>query len=72
MTFEQISHFVLGDPQVPEDALDMAATLLVDTLAVAAGAADMEAGRIARDHAVRFMGAADAADRATLLFDGRP
>ncbi|MFC3612145.1 MmgE/PrpD family protein [Lutimaribacter marinistellae] len=71
MTFDKLATFVLDDPHVPESAVEMAATLLIDTLAVAAGAADMEAGRIARDHAARFMGAMDEQDQATLLFDGR-
>ena len=71
MNFDQISEFALGPTTVPEDALAMAATLLIDTLGVAAGAAGMEAGRIARDYAVRFHGAHDRADAATLLFDGR-
>ncbi len=71
MKFDQLSDFALGDTEVPEDALRMAALLLVDTLGVAAGAATMEPGRIARDHAVRFMGAEQARDSAALLFDGR-
>lgn len=71
MTFEEIADFALGGPEVPEPALEMAATLLIDTLAVAAGAANMEAGRIARDHAARFMAAPEPRDQATLLFDGR-
>ena len=68
---QEMAEFVLGTPEVPESALEMAATLLIDTLAVAAGAAGMDAGRIARDHAVRFHGAGAPQDAATLLFDGR-
>ena len=71
MTFDQIADFVLTPDNIPESALQMAAILLVDTLGVAAGAAGMEAGRIARDHAVRFHAASDKADQAQLLFDGR-
>lgn len=64
--------FVLNsDLQVPGSALDMAATLLLDTLGVCAGAADMEAGRIARDIAFDFHGASSAAHAAPMLFDGR-
>ena len=71
MTFDAISAFVLKNQDIPENALEMAALLLVDTLGVAAGSADMVPGRIARDHAARFMGAASPGDSATMLFDGR-
>ena len=71
MTYDEIANFVLGPIDVPDSALEMSATLLLDTIGVAAGAASMEAGRIARDHAVRFQGASDPRDAATLLFDGR-
>ena len=71
MTFEAIAEFSLGAVAVPEKALRMASTLLVDTLGVAAGACDMEPGRIARDHAVRFHAAMTPDDTASLLFDGR-
>lgn len=71
MTFDEIAEFALGPAQVPEHALEMAATLLIDTLGVAAGAAEMEAGRLARSHAVRFSSAGAPEDAATLLFDGR-
>ena len=66
-----ISDFVLGPLDPPEPVMDFAATLLLDTLAVAAGAASLDAGLIARDHAVRFHAAPVPQDRATLLFDGR-
>jgi hypothetical protein len=55
MTFDKIAAFCLGPLDIPDTALDAAATLLIDTLGVAAGAAPMESGRIARDHAVRFI-----------------
>ena len=71
MSFEQVSEFCLGDPHVPESALDMAAKLFVDTLAVAAGAAQMDAGQIARNHAAKFLSAPKQGDQATMLFDGR-
>ncbi|MEX0369700.1 MAG: MmgE/PrpD family protein [Tateyamaria sp.] len=50
---------------------DVAATLLIDTLGVAAGAADGDAGRIARDFAATHMGAGQGGPAAALLFDGR-
>ncbi|GAB5446262.1 MmgE/PrpD family protein [Gymnodinialimonas sp.] len=71
MSFEDIAAFTLDPCPMPDSALDMAATLLLDTLGVAAGAAQAEAGQIARDHAVRFHGASTPEDAATLLFDGR-
>ncbi|WP_299688058.1 MmgE/PrpD family protein [uncultured Tateyamaria sp.] len=71
MTFDDIAAFVLDPRAVPDSARGMAATLLIDTLGIAAGAASLDAGRIARDHAVRFHAAASPADAATLLFDGR-
>ncbi|MEL6889008.1 MAG: MmgE/PrpD family protein, partial [Pseudomonadota bacterium] len=71
MTFDDIAAFTLGPLSVPDSALDMAATLLIDTLGVAAGATDLAPARIARDHAARFLAAPAEGDAATLLFDGR-
>jgi 2-methylcitrate dehydratase PrpD len=71
MTFDEIAAFALGPADIPDAALDAAATLLIDTLGVAAGAAGLEIGRIARDHAVRFQSARDPKDAAPILFDGR-
>ena len=69
---DRIARFVLDpDLEVPDSALDMAATLLVDTLGVCAGGATMEAGHIARDFAVDFHSAGNPALAAPLLFDGR-
>ena len=71
MIIDDLAEFVLGTPDVPESALDYTATLLVDTLGVTVGSARLDAGRIARDHAVRFHAASTPAETATLLFDGR-
>lgn len=71
MTFDDISRFILGPLSVPDSALEMTSTLLIDTLGIAAGASGLDAGRIARDHAARFMVASNSADTATMLFDGR-
>jgi len=70
--FPPIARFAL-DPAlpVPDEVLLQTATLLIDTLGVAAGAASLEVGRIARDFACDFHGAAREDHRATLLFDGR-
>jgi len=72
MSFDQIAQFIL-DPQddIPESALTMAATLLIDTVGVAAGAAHMQAGRIARDHAFGFLAASEPGNAASMMFDGR-
>ena len=71
MIYDQIAAFALDPLDIPEDAMDMAATLLIDTLGVGAGAVDLAPAKIARDHAVRFMSAGEAEDAAPLLFDGR-
>ncbi|MEM6887410.1 MAG: MmgE/PrpD family protein [Pseudomonadota bacterium] len=71
MTFERLADFALCGPEVPESALKMAATLLIDTLGVAAGAAGLEVGRIARDHVVAFHAAGAPRHAASILFDGR-
>lgn len=71
MSFEQIAEFALAGPSVPSSALDMAATLLIDTIGVAAGAASMEPGRIARDHAFAFLNASKPVHAAQMMFDGR-
>lgn len=70
--FGRIADFTLKNSNaIPESALRMAATLLLDTLGVAAGAVPLEAGRIAREIALDFYAARDEATSARLLFDGR-
>ena len=71
MTFDAVADFTLGTTQVPDAALDFAATLLIDTLGVTAGAAGLDVAHIARNHATRFHAAGNPNDAATLLFDGR-
>ena len=51
--------------------LDIAATLLIDKVGVAAGATGLSAGRIARDHAFTFHGAGAPKHAAPMMFDGR-
>ncbi len=69
---EKIADFILDpDLSVPDSALAMAATLLVDTLGVCAGATHLDAGRIARDFAVDFHAASRPDLAAPILFDGR-
>jgi 2-methylcitrate dehydratase PrpD len=71
MSFDLIADFVLGDAKVPESALNMAATLLIDTIGVAAGAAGLASGRIACDHAFAFHAAGAPEYAAHMMFDGR-
>ncbi len=70
--FAQIAEFALSrEIEVPEAALQHTATLLIDTLGVAAGATLLDVGRIARDFAVDFHAAGSDANAAHMLFDGR-
>lgn len=71
MSFDLIANFVLGDADVPKSALDMAATLLIDTIGVAVGAAGLASGRIACDHAFAFHAAGAPEHAAHMMFDGR-
>ena len=71
MSFDAIADFTLGDAPIPDEALDFAATLLIDTLGVTAGAANLEVGHIARNHAHRFLAAGQSNEATTMLFDGR-
>lgn len=71
MTFDHIAEFALGDGAVPSSALNMAATLLIDTIGVAAGASGLASGQIARDHAFAFHGAGAPEYAAHMMFDGR-
>jgi len=71
--FERIADFVFSaGPDIPEYTLRRMALLLVDTLGVAAGAAKLESGILAREHAVDFIAAGKADHAARLMFDGRP
>ena len=70
--FGPIAGFAPGDPAIPEGALCRASILLLDTPGVAAGAAPLDAGRIARATAVELFAApGNGSGGAPLLFDGR-
>ena len=62
----------LAPGDIPPAVRRKAALLLLDTLAVTACAAPLDAGRIARAAAARLFAAGTSADRARMLFDGRP
>ena len=70
---DRVTDFALGirPDQVPADTLARAALLALDTIGVWAASAPMQAGRIARDTAVRFYGAGTSEDAARIGFDGR-
>lgn len=71
-TIDRVADVVLAPaPPVPDAILAVAATLLVDTLGVAAAAVPLPAGRIARDTALDLYGAGRPGLSAPLLFDGR-
>lgn len=63
--------FDLTADDIPADVLQAARLLLLDTLGICIAATPMEAGVLAREMAVRLYNTAEAADRATLMFDGR-
>ena len=71
MRFDRIAEFALSGRDIPQSTLDIAATLLIDTVGVAAGAAGLTAGRIARDHVFAFHGAGAPEHAAHMMFDGR-
>jgi 2-methylcitrate dehydratase PrpD len=62
-------HLSPGD--IPADAMDRAALMLLDTLGIVAAAGPMAAGVIARDTAAMMFGAGEGAPAARMLFDGR-
>ncbi|MEL7255037.1 MAG: MmgE/PrpD family protein [Pseudomonadota bacterium] len=68
--FDHIAAFTLDPPDIPEAALLHTATLLIDTIGVAAGATRLQVGKIARDYAAT-MHLATPGNTAPMLFDGR-
>ena len=70
--FDRIAAFVLAEkPDIPESSVRMAARLLVDTIGVCAGAANLEVGKIAREFATSFIAGGSPQAAAPILFDGR-
>lgn len=71
--FDRLADFVLRRPvgDIPEEVLQRARFLLLDTLGVAIAAGPMDAGRIARDAAPLIYGASEERYRARMMFDGR-
>ena len=71
MTIDRVIEFASGRGDIPKSTFEMAATLLIDTIGVAAGAANLDAARIARDHAFAFHNAVAKDSKAYMIFDGR-
>ncbi len=71
--FDIIADFILGTPQqsIPQQTLTTAKLLILDLIGVMAAATKLDAGRIARDHAVNHWAAGPDGPSARLLFDGR-
>jgi 2-methylcitrate dehydratase PrpD len=71
--FDRLARFTLtsGATDISASARARAALLLLDTLGIAAAAAPMQAGTIARDIAVALYGAGDPGQGVPILFDGR-
>jgi len=71
--FDRLADFTLTQAatEIPATARARAALLLLDTLGIAAAAAPMEAGIIARDMAVALYGAGTPDQAVPILFDGR-
>lgn len=71
--FNRIAEFTqtLCIAALPADVTHTAKLLVLDLLGVLAAAGKLEAGRIARDHAVNHWAAGPDAPSARLLFDGR-
>ena len=71
--FSHVSDFIfsLAPTDVPDEARRAAALMCLDTLGVAAAAAPMEAGRLARDAATLLHASADPSFESPMLFDGR-
>ncbi len=71
--FDRVARFNadLRFEDIPEDVIEMAALYMLDLIGVAAAGAQLDAGRIARDHAAKHWAACPEASSARLLFDGR-
>jgi 2-methylcitrate dehydratase PrpD len=69
----RVTDFTLGlrPEDVPAEVMERAALLLLDTLGIAAAAAPMEAGVLARETALALFAAGGPDSAAPMLFDGR-
>lgn len=72
-TFKRVAEFALNRPadQMPAQAQEAAAHMLLDTLGVLIAAGPMQAGVIARETAAALYASVDPSCSARMLFDGR-
>lgn len=63
--------FQLTEDDIPQDVMQIARLLFLDTIGICIAATPMDAGVLARDTAYRLYGAGSPEDAATMLFDGR-
>lgn len=72
-TGTRVLNFALGtrDQDIPEPVLETTAFYLLDCIGVLAAAGQLQAGRIARTHAVAHWAAGPASPAAMIAFDGR-
>lgn len=71
--FARVADFTLAraPEQFPDEVLDAAALMTLDTLGITIGAGPMQAGRIARDATVALYASEVPESSARMLFDGR-
>lgn len=72
--FDKLAAFVrtINVANVPQEVIRTAKLLVLDLIGVVAAGSKLEAGRIARDHAVNHWASAPGTPSARILFDGRP
>ncbi len=72
--FDQLALFArtINVADLPEEVTRTAKLLMLDLIGVVAAGSKLEAGRIARNHAVNHWASAPGTASARLLFDGRP
>lgn len=72
-SFSRVADFVLDRPDsaFPDEVLEAAALMSLDTLGITIASGPMPAGRIARDAALALYGSDRPGSSARLLFDGR-
>ena len=72
-TWANVAHFTLKTTpdDFPQEVLEAAALMTLDTLGITIGAGPMEAGRIAREGTIALYGAGREELSARMMFDGR-
>lgn len=72
-TFDRIAAFTLkrSADEFPDNVLETAALMCLDTLGITIGSSEMDAGRIARDATVALYASNEPGTTARMMFDGR-